>query len=105
MTGLKALVTWFVWVRRRAAAASYLNSLAREMVARGWSCSLAPSAVPTLWITPSTPGDKSIGYGVTAVVIDDQAVVFSRDMEELCSCGEPSKVADTLSERLGAAHL
>ncbi|WP_018654418.1 hypothetical protein [Actinomadura flavalba] len=104
MTGLKALVTWYVWVRRRAAAASYLRVLGGEMTARGWSCSVAQSAVPTLWITPSTPGDKSIGYGVTAVVIDGHAVVLSRDMEELCSCGDPSKVADTLSERLGAAH-
>ncbi|WP_018656012.1 hypothetical protein [Actinomadura flavalba] len=105
MTGFRALVAWFVWVRRRAAAASYLRTLAREMTARGWSCSMAASAVPTLWITPTTRGERSIGYGVTAVVIGGHAVVLSRDMEELCSCGDPGEVADALSERLGTARL
>ncbi|WP_018653196.1 hypothetical protein [Actinomadura flavalba] len=105
MTSIKALVTWFIWVRRRAAAASYLRVLSGEMTARGWSCSLAASAVPILWITPATRGERSIGYGVTAVVINDHATVLSRDMEELCSCGDPAKVADTLSERLGTTRL
>ncbi|WP_169513859.1 hypothetical protein [Actinomadura flavalba] len=64
---IEALVTWFVRVRRRVAAAPYLRVLGGEMTARGWSCSVAPSAVPTLWITPDAAAKNGKFSSVRAV--------------------------------------